>query len=438
MDQALQTKIASKVISRVGTLLGVAYMMSAIDRYNVSVAALTMNQDLALTASGFGLGVSAFFWGYVAFQIPGNLALQKLGARLWLGAIIVVWGAITSLMALVHDQASFVGARILLGVAEAGFLPGVLVVAALWTPESHRGRFVGVVSAWGVSATVIGPPIAATLMLLDGVLGVPGWRWLFLLEGLPAIVIGVLVWVILADRPAEAKWLSDEEKATLQARLVAEARGRSTAKFRFKDLVAPPVVMLTVIYFLVECGAFTLAFWLPLVFKGMGLSNVGASYASAVPGACGCIVMVLWARSSDLRHDRFWHLLLPIALSGMGFVVAGLLFHVPVVAFVGLCLALAGVVASHPVLWTLPPRIMPPASLAVGVAMINSIGTSAGIFAPQLVGVLKDATGDYRAPLLVMAVPLFLAAGLAASLRPRRPDAGEFDTSEDIGAPAAR
>jgi MFS transporter, ACS family, tartrate transporter len=405
---------------RLGGFLALANLFCGIDRFNVSIAALTMNGSLGLTATTFGAGVGAFFWTYVMGQVPVSLALRRYGVKRTIAAIMIAWGTCASAMGFVTDGASFIVVRAALGAAEAGFFPAVLFLTAQWIPESHRGRFLSMVTVAAIASTVVGPPLATNLMRLDRSLGLAGWRWVFILEGVPALILGLTACFVLSDRIPEARWLSAREKLWLMSAVSAGHHDVGSSRSRARDLLRTDVVLLALMWFTIEAGANTVAYWMPLVIKGAGLTNTEAGYTAALPGLVGCIAMILWARSSDRNGERRAHLAMAMVSGGSGLIATGFLLHGPVLATTALCVATAGLVSTTPILWSIPPRILPAPALPLAVAIISAIGNIGGFVAPLLMGVLVDMTHDFRAGLFLAGAPVMLAAlaTLFVRLRP--------------------
>jgi ACS family tartrate transporter-like MFS transporter len=421
MESAGHAAVMRQLGWRITAFLALANLLSGIDRFNVSVAALTMNGDLRLSATAFGVGVGAFFWTYVLAQIPVSLLLRRFGPSRCIGVIMILWGLCASTMALIRTENQFILIRAALGAAEAGFFPAVLLLAARWIPETHRGRFLAVFAAAGVAATVVGPPLAANLMRLNGMLGLAGWRWLFLLEGAPALALGIAAPFVLTDSPAAASWLTEPGRSWLVHTLASEGSNRPAEPFRFKQLLRPELLLLALISFTIESAAYTVAYWMPLVIKAMGLTNLQVGYAASAPGAVGCLAMILWARSSDRTGERRVHLALAMVIGGVGMAATGLFLGNAVWAMAALCVAAAGIVSTTPVLWSMPARIFSPASLALAVALIGAVGNSGGFVAPPLVGLLVDVTHSFKIALIAAGAPMLAAALLVGFIGLRRP-----------------
>ncbi len=413
MTPDFEAAVMRKVAWRLVPFLSIGYLINALDRFNVSIAALTMNKALGLSATAYGLGAGAFFWSYVLFQFPANLILSKLGARTWLAVIMAVWGLCSAGTALVTGETSFVVARFLLGVAEAGFFPGVAYFMTCWFPARHRGRAMGVFFAFGAFAGVIGAPLSANLLRLDGWLGVQSWQWVFLVEGVPAVILAMFGYALLRNRPAEAPWLASEERAWLQGKLNAEAEakpGRGHSLLR--SIASPQLVVLTIAYTLIAYGVYAMAFFLPLMVKTMGLSNTAVGYVLVLPNLFGTVGMILLSRSSDRSGERIWHVVVPVGLAGAGAIAAGLLLGNIYLTMAAFCVAVFGIAACLPVFWNLPTAYLGATAAAGGIAFINSVGNISGYVAPQITGLLRDASGGYTVPMLVTGGLVLLAAAL--------------------------
>jgi len=413
MAQINEADVMRRVAWRLVPFLGLGYYVNALDRSNVAVAALTMNHSLGFTAAEYGLGAGAFFWSYVLFQIPSNMLLTRLGARRWLTVIILAWALCSGATALVTGVTSFVIVRFFLGVAEAGYFAGVIFFLTCWFPDRYRGRAMGVFYAFAAAAVSTGAPISGNILALHGWLGLQGWQWIFLLEAAPAIVLAAIAPFILRDGPNDAHWLQPEERAWLQATLDAERRQSTSHHMpNFAAMRSVPVVLMTIAYVLIGFGVYANVFFLPLMIKDLGFSNLVTSYLAAIPAALGVLGMVLVSRSSDRTGERVWHVTLPTLAAGVGLVLAGLTVGQRLPELLSLCVVGFAISAALPTFWNLPTAYFGTAAAAAGIAMINSIGNIAGYFAPQLVGLLRDATGTYSLALVVVGVMAIVAAAL--------------------------
>jgi MFS transporter, ACS family, tartrate transporter len=412
---ARQEQILRRNAWRLLPLLTVAYVINYLDRTNIGFAALTMNKDIALTATQFGWGAGILFAGYCVFEIPSNLALYRYGARLWIARIMVTWGIVSAAMALVSGPWSFYLLRFLLGVAEAGFFPGVAFYLAFWFPAQYRARIL----AWFLVAipvsSLIGGPVSGLLLELDGLFGLAGWKWLFLAEGVPAVLLGIAIAFVLADRPETAPWLDPREKETLTTMLAAEQRDRAKSSLAaaLKDV---RVIICALVQFGFTLGSYGVGIWLPQIIKAGGLSNLSVGLLSAVPYVFASAAMIWWAMAVDRSGKKIAHLTITCALATLG-LIASVLWPALTPAMVSLTVALIGITAARAVFWTIPVRFLTGIGAAAGLAFINSIGTLGGFAGPFLMGFMKDAYGTFTSGLLVMAAILFVTTLFAASLR---------------------
>ena len=358
MPDAFEAAVMRKVAWRLVPLLSVGYMINCLDRFNVSMAALTMNKDLGLSAAAYGMGAGAFFWSYVLFQFPANLVLARIGARVWIAIIMAAWGICSAATTFVTGETSFVVVRFLLGMAEAGFFPGVAYFMTCWFPAAYRGRMMGIFYAFGAAAGMLGGPLGAALLTLDGTFGIAGWQWIFLVEGAPALLLALYTIFTLCDRPAEAAWLNGQERDWLQSRLESEASAKAGhGRGVMHSIASPVILMLTLAYAAMAYGVYAMAFFSPLIIKSMGLSNTAIGYVLVLPNLCGTVGMILCSRSSDRSGERLWHVVVPVALAGVAAGVAGLLLGNVVLLIASFCVVGLGIAASLPVFWNLPTAL---------------------------------------------------------------------------------
>jgi ACS family tartrate transporter-like MFS transporter len=416
MATSVEHTVMRKVAWRLIPFLSLAYLINALDRFNVSIAALTMNKELGLSATTYGLAAGAFFWSYVLFQLPASTILTRLGARRWLGITMIAWGVCSTGTAFVTGATSFVAMRFLLGIAESGFFPGVAWFMTRWFHSRHRGQAMGIFYAFGASASVIGGPLSGNLLLLHGWHGLAGWQWIFLIEGIPACLLALLCPILMRDRPEDAAWLDRNQQTWLRDQLDTESRQSDTQSLGLmRALATPTIMMLTVGYLMIGFGVYSKNFFLPLMIKTMGYGDQTVGYLSALPSLCGVVGMIVFSRSSDRTGERVWHVALPCLMASAGLLGAGLTLAVnPILAMACFCLAGFGISASLPCFWNLPTAWLGPTAAAGGIAVINSIGNISGYAAPQLVGVLRDATGSYEIPMI--AASLFMLAAAACVL----------------------
>lgn len=410
-----QEALLNKIAWRIVPLLTVAYIVNYLDRTNIGVAALTMNKDLGFSATQFGVAGSVLFLSYTVFEIPSNLALYKFGARRWIARIMVTWGLVSIATAWVYDINSFYVARFVLGVAEAGFFPGVAYYLAAWFPPQYRTRML----AWfllGIPMSpVVGGPVSGYLMELDGMLGLKGWQWLFVVEGLPAVVLGVVVLWALADRPETASWLDPKERQMLTDMLAAERQERPKTSL-VAALSDIRVIMLAAIQFGFTLGSYGILLFLPQIIKGFGLSNLASAVLSAVPYVFASTGMLLWAWHVGRKGGAINNLTIACAIGMVGLVASVMSGNI-VVALAALTVALIGITSARAIFWPIPTRFLSGVGAAAGLAFINSIGTAGGVAGPSLMGWLRDVTGSFEAGLITMAGILLATALLAFALK---------------------
>ena len=410
-DDALLSSAVRRAMWRLLPFLGFCYLLNYLDRVNVGFAALRMNPDLGLSAAAYGLGAGLFFVGYFFFEVPSNVILHRVGARLWIARIMVTWGIIASATAFVTDEIGFYAVRFLLGVAEAGFFPGIILYLTYWFPRAQRARVVALFFLAVPLSTVLGAPISTLLIENgDGVLGFEqGWRFMFFAEGIPAVLAGFLVLVLLPDRPTRARWLTRDQAHALEAVIAAEDTAQVPETTGLRDALRDGRVMaLSVVYFGVVFGLYVLAFFLPQVVSdlqeqfGVRFSLVQIGLITAVPYVVASVVMVLNARHSDATGERAWHVAGPAFVGATGVAVA-LFLDSPYLVIAAMCVCAAGVFAAIPVIWQIPPAFLTGVGAAAGIALINSFGNLSGFVGPYLTGWLQGITGDFRAGMLVVA-----------------------------------
>ena len=411
--------IAGKVAWRLAPLLMLCYFVAFLDRVNVGFAALAMNRDLGFNAAIFGFGAGVFFFGYFFFEVPSNLVLEKVGARVWIARIMFTWGLVSAATALVWNAPSFYAARFLLGAAEAGFFPGVLLYLTYWFTAEHRARMVGLFMAAVPVSGVIGAPLSGWLLGLDGTLGLHGWQWLFILEGLPSMLLSVVVWLWLTDRPSAARWLTAAEREQLEESLARERAHRDAVrKYRLGEALANGrVLALSLLYLGLVTGLYGVTFWLPQIVKGFGgVSDLEVGFIVAVPNLAAAIAMVLWTRRSDRTRERPWHVALPAFVGCLGLVASATVSH-PILSTLALGVALIGIYAAIATSWTLPTAFLTGTAAAGGLALINSIGNLGGFAGPYFMGWIKTATGEYSLALLIIGIGLALSGLIALAMR---------------------
>jgi D-galactonate transporter len=392
------TRVYSKVTWRLVPFLFVCYVASYLDRINVGFAQLQMKSDLGFSDAVYGLGAGIFFVGYFLFEVPSNLLLEKFGARKRLLRIMLIWGAFSAGMMFVTTPMQFYIARFLLGVFEAGFFPGIVLYLTYWYPSGRRGNIIALFMSGIAIAGIIGGPLSGWIMNdLAGANGWKGWQWMFLLEGLPSIVLGLLVLVILDDHPDDAKWLTTREKEVLDHNLEADNHGRDVAHHHtfaqaFRD---PKIYILSLAYFTFICGVYAISFWLPTIVKGFGVTDpLRIGLLTTIPYIAGAIGMVLISRHSDKTLERRWHTALSGFVGGAGLIAASMLNDNLPLALVALAVATIGILATMPLFWTMPTAYLSGTAAAGGIALINSLGLIGGFVSPFVIGWIKTSTGS--------------------------------------------
>jgi len=415
-DQTLEKTIINKVTWRLIPFLVLAYLLCYIDRTNLGFAALTMNKELGFTATLFGWGAGIFFIGYFFFEVPSNLALEKFGARIWIARIMITWGIISAAMALVHGSVSFLVTRFLLGAAEAGFFPGIVFYLTYWFPMRHRAVVLSRFMFAQPIALMVGSSLSGLILKLNGVMGVAGWKWLFILEGLPSVLLGFVTFAYLTDKPAKAAWLEPAEREWLQAQIDEErAKLEAVRKYSFWDsLKHPKVLLLGIVYVgLVMCN-YGVSLWLPQMVKALGtFSSSQIGLIVSIPYVAAAVGMLLIGYSSDRTGERKYHQLGAMLMAGCGLLGAAIFGSGNIVLTI-LCLSIAaiGFFAALPIFWILPSAFLTGTASAAGIALINSIGNLGGFLGPFGVGWIKDVTGSFTAGLFCLALGVLFAAVL--------------------------
>ena len=415
-----EDQIVAKVIGRLVPFLFLCYIVNYLDRFNVSFAAMDLKADLAMGDKAYGLGVGIFFIGYVFFEVPSNLMLQKFGARVWIARIMVTWGIISSCMMLIKSIPGFYTLRLLLGVAEAGFFPGIIFYLSHWIPKREQAKVFAMFLTSTALAGVIGGPVSGAILKMSGVGGLRGWQWLFLLEGIPAVIMGLVTLGYLTDRPEQAQWLNPAEREWLSREMRAEndAKQARHGMTLLQALTHGTVWELGVLYFSIIISFYGVSFWLPQIIKNLsGLSNSMADTVSAGPYLAASIGMVLVGRHSDRTGERRWHVALS-AWAGCAGLLASAAFQQsqPWLAYAALCLAATGIWSTLGAFWSMPTAFLTGTAAAGGIALINSMGSVGGL-GPIMIGYIKEKTQSFEAGLLVLAATLLIAGFIALSVR---------------------
>ena len=386
-----------RVALRLMPFLLLCYFISFLDRINVAFAALQMNKTIGLTTAQYGFGAGLFFLTYCVFEVPSNLMLFRVGATRWIARIMLIWGLCAAGMAFVVGPYSFYAMRLLLGAAEAGFFPGVLFFLTLWFPTAYRGRVVSVFMAGVAISGLLGAPISGLLLSLDGFAGLQGWQWLFIIEGAPAVVLAPLCLYYLQDGPAHARWLAPIEREKLAEILNTERseRERRNNYSILQALINPRVLFLAAVYFTNVCLLNSVLFFLPLILKGFGLSNMQNGFVAAIPSLAALVAVIWWGRRSDRRLERAGHAAFANLLAGLALLAAAFLVD-PTTRIVAVTIAFAATLAFTPPFWSIPAAFLSGAASAGGIAAISSLGVIGGFVAPSIIGYLRDLTGDFR------------------------------------------
>jgi ACS family tartrate transporter-like MFS transporter len=411
MDRTLEQRTMGKVYLRLLPFVFVCYFLCYLDRINVSFAALTMNQDLGLDAAWFGLAAGAFFWGYCLFEVPSNLIMEKVGARMWIARIMVTWGILSGATAFCTGPYSFMTVRFLLGVAEAGFYPGIVLFFTYWFPDAHRARIIAGFTLALPVAVAFGAPISTGIMELNGLWGLAGWKWLYFLEAIPTVLLGFGVLFYLTDRPADAHWLDHEERTWLSSTIENESReieahGKITLLQSFFN---PKVLLLTLNYLGIVTASLGMLLFLPQIVKQLGFTNMQVGWVTMIPYICGAIAMVTCGWISDHTGERRWNLFVTCLLGAGGLVMAGLTVGT-YWALAGMSIAAIGFYGTKGPFWSMPPMFLTGSAAAASIAWINSVGNLGGFFGPSIVGWVKDATGSFAGGLYALAAFALMSA----------------------------
>ena len=427
-----EKQLISKITWRIMPFLGILYLIAYIDRQNVSYAKLQMVGDLGMSEYAYGLGASLFFIGYFIFEVPSNLLLDRFGASRWFARILISWGAVTVALAYTQNATMFYILRFLLGACEAGFFPGVLYLLTLWYPSAYRGRMVGLFMIFSAFANAIGAPLGGMLLDLNGLYGVAGWQWVFLVTGIPAILAGFVTLLYLPDLPSKATFLDDTEKKWLKDRLAVENSGmEQSAADGFKALINPRVLLMALCYIGFPLAAYGLSYWLPTIVKNFGVSNTTNGFLNIIPWLLVAIALYAVPAAADKAESKTPYIVIPALIGAVSLVLSAVIPD-HTLQFVFLSIAAAGIFAGQPVFWSLPSRFLQGAGAAAGLAAINSVGNLGGFIAQNVVPWIKDSTGSTIAPMFFLAACLLAAALLVlvvGRMVPRTPRPEDFGNS---------
>jgi MFS transporter, ACS family, tartrate transporter len=419
-------KLYSKITWRLIPLMFICYIIAYIDRINVGFAKMQLQEVLGVDASVFGsvygIGAGLFFIGYFLFEIPSNLLLQRIGARIWIARIMIVWGIVSSLMMFITNISGFYLIRFLLGIAEAGFYPGMILYLTYWYPDKLRARTIALFATGTVVAGIVGSPLSGAILELHGFKGLEGWQWLFLLEGIPAVIMGVLIIFFLPDRPQKARWLTPAEKTYVQSRLDKEALlAKGKAHFRLsKAFLSGRIWLLCLIYFLLTVGIYGYEMWMPSIIKAFYVQSYSiVGLINGIPYLVSVIAMLLIGYHSDKTGERRWHVAVSAFAAAAGFALSAYLKN-PYFAMIALMASLVGLKSAMGPFWALSTTFLGGTAAAGGIALINSVGNLGGFVGPTLVGVVIDRTGSISMSLWILGAALLLMGILILTIKPSR------------------
>ncbi|MGW3563868.1 MFS transporter [Streptomyces sp. NPDC000941] len=420
VDQSEATATMRTVSRRILPFLFLLYVVNYIDRANIGFAALEMNKELRLSSQAFGLAAGLFFWGYFLFEVPSNLALARFGARRWIARILVSWGILATVMAFTHSATQLYVLRFLLGVAEAGFFPGMVIYLTYWFRKKEVATATALFLTAIPASYVLAAPLSALIMDHVDWFGLSGWRWMFILEGAPAVLLGIACYFVLTEKPTDAKWLTERQRQWLTAELDKEQQANPQAKKlnTLKVMADPKVLLLAVIYFVYQAGSLGVGYWLPQIVKefSAGLGNTAIGFISAIPYVVAAVGMVWWSRRSDRLAERKLHSAIPLALAAVALCAAGFA-HSPVLGMSLIAISLTGMYSFKSPFWALPTLFLTRSTAAVAVAVVNSIGNLGGFFGPYAIGWAKGSTGSATGGLLFLGTLTAVAFVLTLAIR---------------------
>ncbi|WP_436056771.1 MFS transporter [Arthrobacter sp. LjRoot78] len=429
-----------KVRRRVMPLIVLLYFVAYLDRNNVGFAKLTMSEDIGLSAAAYGLGAGIFFLGYALLEVPSNAGMYRFGARKWLARILITWGIFATAMCLVNGESTYYIIRFLLGAAEAGFFPAILFYLTLWFPAAQRVTVLGIFILAQPVSNALGAPVSGLLLQMDGILGLHGWQWLYIIEGIPAILLGLLTPILMTDRPRDAKWLNTDERewlaTTMDAELAAKSKG-GNHNF-LAGLKDKRTLVYSALYFGLVCGIYGLGLWMPTIVAALGkFSTAEVGFIVFIPYAIAAVFVYFWSKRADRTGKRAWHTAVSMVLAGMGLLAAGYLLPVnPILALIALTASAMGIYGAIAPFLSMPSAALTGAAAASGLALVNSLGNLGGFVAPYAVGMLKDATGNNQSGLLFLSFCLCVTA-VATYLYARKRPEGDAALDPAVAAAAA-
>jgi MFS family permease len=422
-DAAIEAEVTRKLMLRIVPLLTLGYFLAYIDRVNAGFAALQMNQDVHLSSSQYGLGAGIFFLSYVVFEIPSNLLQARFGARIWIARIMISWGLISGLMVFITGPWSFYGVRLALGAAEAGFFPGVVLYLTQFFPARQRAQIIAMFAVAIPVSSLVGSPISGALLSIDGSAGLRGWQWMFIMEAVPSVLLGIVLLFVLPETPETTRWLSVDQRAWLVRKLASERGGTRVGHASVWQIMINPYVLVLALALGGSAGVSqALALWQPQIIKAFGLSNMEVGLLNGIPFAIASVAMVWWGRRSDQRGERMWHTVAPLALSGFALLAAGFVHNLAPFIIV-LCIVLIGTYAMKGPFWGLSAEWLAGPAAVVGLAQVNSMGNVGTFITSTAIGVIRDTTGSFALALLPLVA--VAALGCVGLLVVARGDAGK-------------
>jgi MFS family permease len=412
------SKIYRKIDLRILPFLLVCYFIAYLDRVNIGFAKLHMQSDLGLSDAAYGLGAGIFFIGYAIFETPSNLLLTKIGARKTLSRVMLLWGITSSCMFLVNNEINFYILRFFLGVFEAGFAPGMIYYLTLWYGRDRLARVMAITMLAGPIGSIIGAPLSTWIMTeFAGIGGLKGWQWMFLIEGFPAVILGILALKLLVDAPSQAKWLSDDEKKIHAKLVISSDNAHSSFRAALKD---PRIYLMAFGYFCLICGIYSMSFWLPSLIRDSGVNDLmSIGFLSAIPYIAAIIFMQIFGRTSDIYNERRWHTSIPAFIAAISLAISTVFTDNLLVSLIFLSLGTAFIWSAYTVFWAIPAQYLQGTAAAGGIAVINTIGLLGGFVSPTLIGLLKSYTGSSSAGVLAMALIVGFGSILLAANKPR-------------------
>ena len=415
-----------RVRNRIMPLIVVLYFIAYLDRNNVGFAKLTMSEDIGLSASAYGLGAGIFFLGYALLEIPSNAGMYRFGARRWIARILISWGIFATAMCLVNGETSFYIVRFLLGAAEAGFFPAILFYLTLWFPAAQRVTVLGIFILAQPVSNALGAPVSGLLLQMDGIWGLQGWQWLYIIEGIPAIIFGILTPVLMTDRPKDAKWLAADEREWLTRTMDEELAHKQKGQPHhfLAGLKDPRTIAYSALYFGLVCGIYGLGLWMPTIVAALGkFTTTQVGFIVAIPYTVAAVFVYFWSKRSDRTGNRVWHASISMVMAAIGLLAAGYLVQVnAILALLALTLAAMGIYSAIAPFLAMPATALVGAAAAAGLAMVNSLGNLGGFVAPYAVGLFNDATGDNRSGLVFLSACLGITAIATYLYARKRPE----------------